>query len=214
MFIMYLFFAMIGAGADMTAFLVTAPIYFVLGLVVILVHVAVVLVAARLLRADLAEAIIGSGANIVGAAAAAGIATSKGGSPWSRQRSRLACWGKQSLTSLASRSCISCHDRPVRSKELLRQRLERPLVALEPLEDRHIEALRGACAADPDVWTIYPVCLTARSSRRPWWRCARFPIGRFRRCQYIWEHSQNRSQPLAPPVHPFKIAKRAMRQHA
>jgi len=78
MFIMYLFFAMIGAGTDMTAFLTTAPIYFVLGLVVILVHVAVVLVAARLLRADLAEAIIGSGANIVGAAAAAGIATSKG----------------------------------------------------------------------------------------------------------------------------------------
>ncbi len=78
MFIMYLFFAMIGAGTDMTAFLTAAPIYFVLGLVVILVHIVVVLVAARLLRADLAEAVIGSGANIVGAAAAAGIATSKG----------------------------------------------------------------------------------------------------------------------------------------
>ncbi|WP_160296878.1 DUF819 family protein [Sphingomonas sp. ERG5] len=78
MFIMYLFFAMIGASTDMTAFLTAAPIYFVLGLVVILVHILVVLVAARLLRADLAEAIIGSGANIVGAAAAAGIATSKG----------------------------------------------------------------------------------------------------------------------------------------
>jgi uncharacterized membrane protein len=78
MVIMYLYFAMIGAGTDMTAFLTTAPIYFVLGMVIILVHITVVLIAARLLRADLAEAVIGSGANIVGAAAAAGIANSKG----------------------------------------------------------------------------------------------------------------------------------------
>ncbi len=78
MFVMYIFFAMIGATTDMTAFVTSAPVYFVFGLVIILVHVAVVLAAARLLRSDLAEAIIGSGANIVGAAAAAGIATSKG----------------------------------------------------------------------------------------------------------------------------------------
>lgn len=79
MLIMYLFFAMIGAGTNVTAFLAAAPIYFVFGVIVILVHVALVLLAARLLRGtDLAEAIIGSGANIVGAAAAAGIATSKG----------------------------------------------------------------------------------------------------------------------------------------
>lgn len=77
MFAMYLFFAVIGAGTDVTAFLVSAPIYFVFGIIIILVHVAIVLLAARLLRSDLAEAIIGSGANIVGAAAAAGIATSK-----------------------------------------------------------------------------------------------------------------------------------------
>lgn len=78
MFVMYIFFAMIGATTDMTAFVTSAPVYFVFGLVIILVHVAVVLAAAKLLRSDLAEAIIGSGANIVGAAAAAGIATSKG----------------------------------------------------------------------------------------------------------------------------------------
>lgn len=78
MFIMYIFFAMIGATTDMTAFVTSAPIYFVFGLVIILVHVAIVLAVARLLKSDLAEAIIGSGANIVGAAAAAGIATSKG----------------------------------------------------------------------------------------------------------------------------------------
>jgi len=78
MFIMYIFFAMIGATTDMTAFVTAAPVYFVFGLVIILVHVAIVLVVARLLKSDLAEAVIGSGANIVGAAAAAGIATSKG----------------------------------------------------------------------------------------------------------------------------------------
>lgn len=78
MFIMYIFFAMIGATTDITAFIASAPIYFVFGLLIILVHFAIVLAAARLLKSDLAEAIIGSGANIVGAAAAAGIATSKG----------------------------------------------------------------------------------------------------------------------------------------
>lgn len=78
MFVMYIFFAMIGASTDMTAFLTAAPVYFVFGLVIILVHVAFVLLVARILRSDLAEAIIGSGANIVGAAAAAGVATSKG----------------------------------------------------------------------------------------------------------------------------------------
>lgn len=29
-------------------------------------------------------------------------------------------------------------------------------VRLEPLEDRHLEALRAACAEDPDIWEIYP----------------------------------------------------------
>lgn len=77
MFAMYLFFAVIGAGTDVTAFLTSAPIYFAFGLIIILVHIAIVLAATRLLKSDLAEGIIGSGANIVGAAAAAGIATSK-----------------------------------------------------------------------------------------------------------------------------------------
>ncbi|MCJ8158706.1 DUF819 domain-containing protein [Sphingomonas sp. LaA6.9] len=77
MFAMYLFFAVIGAGTDVTAFLTSAPVYFVFGLIIILVHIAIVLLATRLLKSDLAEGIIGSGANIVGAAAAAGIATSK-----------------------------------------------------------------------------------------------------------------------------------------
>lgn len=41
----------------------------------------------------------------------------------------------------------------------LRQGLSQPPVAIEPLDDRHVQALRQACAADPDIWAIYPVCL-------------------------------------------------------
>ena len=29
-------------------------------------------------------------------------------------------------------------------------------VRLEPLADRHVQSLRAACAADPDIWDIYP----------------------------------------------------------
>lgn len=78
MYIMYLFFAIIAASTNVTSFLSSAPVYFVLGCIIIVVHVVLVLLVARLFRFDLADAIIGSGANIVGAAAAAGVASSKG----------------------------------------------------------------------------------------------------------------------------------------
>jgi uncharacterized membrane protein len=78
MIFMYFFFAAIGASTDAVTFLSQAPIYFAFGLTIILVHIALVLLAAKLLKFDLAEMIIGSGANIVGAAPAAGIASSKG----------------------------------------------------------------------------------------------------------------------------------------
>ena len=32
-------------------------------------------------------------------------------------------------------------------------------VVLEPLAEEHLEPLRTACAADQDVWEIYPVCM-------------------------------------------------------
>jgi RimJ/RimL family protein N-acetyltransferase len=35
--------------------------------------------------------------------------------------------------------------------------LEDHSVRLEPLEERHLEPLRAACAQDPDIWQIYPV---------------------------------------------------------
>jgi uncharacterized membrane protein len=78
MFLMYLFFAAIGATTDAVTFLTQAPVFFAFGLTIILVHVALMLVCGRIFKFDLAELIIGSGANIVGAAPAAGIASSKG----------------------------------------------------------------------------------------------------------------------------------------
>ncbi len=35
--------------------------------------------------------------------------------------------------------------------------LEDHPVRLEPLQEHHLEALRTACAEDPDIWKIYPV---------------------------------------------------------
>lgn len=81
MLIMYLFFAAISAGTDATSFFTTAPLLFFYGLLIIGIHLLLLLLVARWFRFDLAETVIGSGANIVGAAAAAGVASSKG---WTR----------------------------------------------------------------------------------------------------------------------------------
>lgn len=40
--------------------------------------------------------------------------------------------------------------------ELRAERLVRGPVSLEPIEERHREALRSAANADPEVWAIYP----------------------------------------------------------
>lgn len=78
MLIMYVFFAVIGASTDATAFIGAAPMLFVFGLIIIVVHLVVLLLVAKWLKFDLAEVIIGSGANIIGAAPSAGVASSKG----------------------------------------------------------------------------------------------------------------------------------------
>lgn len=78
MYLMYVFFAMIGASTDALGFVTQAPVFFAFGITIIVVHIALLLLFAKLFKFDLAETIIGSGANIVGAAAAAGIASSKG----------------------------------------------------------------------------------------------------------------------------------------
>lgn len=75
---MFLFFAMVGAGTDALGFLRAAPVLFVYCAFIIAVHFLVLLPVARIFKMDLAEVIVGSAAAIVGAAAAAGIATAKG----------------------------------------------------------------------------------------------------------------------------------------
>jgi len=78
MFMMYLFFAAIGLGTNVTTFLSDAPVLFFYGLVIMVVHFIVVLVAARIFKIDLAQAIAGSGAALVGPAVTAAIASTQG----------------------------------------------------------------------------------------------------------------------------------------
>jgi uncharacterized membrane protein len=78
MLLMYLFFAAVGAGTDAMAFVSSAVDLLVFGMIIILVHLALVLVGARLLKIRLDEAIVASGAALVGPAVTAAIAISKG----------------------------------------------------------------------------------------------------------------------------------------
>ncbi len=78
MLLMYLFFAAVGAGTDAITFISSAFNLFIFGMIIILVHLALVLLGARLLKIDLAEAIVASGAALVGPAPTAAIAVSKG----------------------------------------------------------------------------------------------------------------------------------------
>ncbi|MEZ5463159.1 DUF819 family protein [Dokdonella sp.] len=63
---MYLFFAMLGAGADLTALLDAAPALFAYVLFIFFVHVVFVMVGARLFRLNHAEIVIASAACIGG----------------------------------------------------------------------------------------------------------------------------------------------------
>lgn len=77
-FLMYLFFAAIGAGTEATSFVSTAMHLFSYGLFIIVCHLAIVLLAAKLLKIDLAEMLTGSAAALVGPAVTAAIATAQG----------------------------------------------------------------------------------------------------------------------------------------
>ncbi|GJL93724.1 MAG: membrane protein [Hyphococcus sp.] len=77
-FAMYVFFAAIGAGTDAVSFIESAPILLVYGIVILVVHLFVVIVGAKLFKIDLAQAVIGSGAAFVGAGPTAAIATAHG----------------------------------------------------------------------------------------------------------------------------------------
>jgi len=78
MLCMYAFFAIIGAGTDAVTFLTSAPILFVYCVYMLAIQFVVLLIGAKLFKIDLATAIIGSAAAIVGAAVAAALATTKG----------------------------------------------------------------------------------------------------------------------------------------
>ena len=78
MIIMYLFFASVGCGTNTTAFLESALNLFFYSIVILLVHLLVVLAVARILKIDLAEAVIASAAALLGPAPSAAIAAARG----------------------------------------------------------------------------------------------------------------------------------------
>ncbi len=78
MIFMYMFFAVIGLGTNITAFLDGAVSTFFYVLILIGIGIIVTLVLARFLKLDMAEAITGLGAAIVGPAATVAVVAGKG----------------------------------------------------------------------------------------------------------------------------------------
>lgn len=78
MLAMYIFFAAVGSGTNATAFIESAVNLFFYGLFILVVHLTVVLLVARLFKFDLAEVIVGSAAAFVGPAPTAAIAITRG----------------------------------------------------------------------------------------------------------------------------------------
>ncbi len=78
MLIMYTFFAAVGLGTNVTTFIESALNLFVYSILIVVVHLLVVLLVARLLKVDLAEALVASAAALVGPAPTAAIAISQG----------------------------------------------------------------------------------------------------------------------------------------
>ena len=76
--LMYLFFAVVGAGTDMSAFLGSAIVLFFYGMFIIVLHLTLTLLLARLMKFNLEETVVASGAALVGPAVTAAIATSFG----------------------------------------------------------------------------------------------------------------------------------------
>ncbi len=78
MLLMYLFFAVVGAGTNATIFLSEALYLFFYGMIIIVTHLTIVLLFAKIFKVDLADAIVASGAALVGPAVTAAIAISRG----------------------------------------------------------------------------------------------------------------------------------------
>ena len=78
MIFMYMFFAMIGLGTNITSFLTNAISLFFYTIILLAVGIVVSLVLSRLLRLDLTEAVTGLGAAIVGPVATVAVVAGKG----------------------------------------------------------------------------------------------------------------------------------------
>ncbi len=76
-FLMQIFFAVIGASANVATVLKVGPVLFVFAAVILLVHLVFVLGAGALLRLDLFELIIASNANVGGPTTAAAMAVAR-----------------------------------------------------------------------------------------------------------------------------------------
>jgi uncharacterized membrane protein len=76
--LMYLFFAIVGAGTDMSQFAGEAFVLFFYALFIIAIHLIITLGLAKFFRFGLEETVVASGAALVGPAVTAAIATSRG----------------------------------------------------------------------------------------------------------------------------------------
>lgn len=80
-YLMYAFFAAIGAGADLPAVLVNAPATLAFILTLVTTHLILLLCIGRALRLDLAEVMVAANACILGPATAAAMAAGQGWRP-------------------------------------------------------------------------------------------------------------------------------------
>jgi uncharacterized membrane protein len=94
MVFMYMFFAMIGLGTNVTAFLNNAVSLFFYVIILLAIGIFIAMLLSRVLKLDLAEAVTGCGAAIVGPAATVAVVAGKG-------------W--QSMVSPAVMTGIFCH---------------------------------------------------------------------------------------------------------
>ncbi len=76
-FLMQIFFAVIGASANIGVVLRVGPALFVFAALILLIHLCVLLLGGRLLRLDLAELVIASNANMGGPTTAAAMAVAR-----------------------------------------------------------------------------------------------------------------------------------------
>ena len=76
-FLMQIFFAVIGASANVVTVMKVGPMLFVFAALILTIHLGILLIAGRLLKLDLAELVIASNANMGGPTTAAAMAVAR-----------------------------------------------------------------------------------------------------------------------------------------